>query len=283
MRAVTLIVVLVAPASELVGAQQAKPAFEVASIKRNLSGAPGFGGGPPSTYGATPTGFSATNITLAMLMRTAYGLEHAIPALDGSFDRIFGGPGWVQTLRFDIAARTATEGSRDQVHEMLRTLLEERFNLVVVAEQRARDAYSLKLAHADGRLGPDLRKAADDCATRSTDGGARALASMPRPANGALPSSGGSCTTIESIAEAMESTLNAAVVNETGLTGRWSYVISHAGLQSGLKPARDGSSREYPSIFSAAEEQLGLKLERRAEKAPYDVLVIKSVELPSEN
>ena len=73
------------------------------------------------------------------------------------------------------------------------------------------------------------------------------------------------------------------VINETGLTGRWDYVISHAGLQSGIRPARDGTMREYPSVFKAVEEQLGLKLERRREKASFDVLVIRSVELPTDN
>jgi Protein of unknown function (DUF3738) len=89
--------------------------------------------------------------------------------------------------------------------------------------------------------------------------------------------------TIDSVAGAVELTLNAAVINETGLIGRWDYVISHNGLESGMKPARGGTPMEYPSIFKAVEEQLGLKLERRREKAPYDVLVMKSVELPSEN
>ena len=60
-------------------------------------------------------------------------------------------------------------------------------------------------------------------------------------------------------------------------------MISHTGLQSGTKPARDGTLMEYPSVFAAVEEQLGLKLERRKEPASFDVLVIKSVELPSEN
>ena len=74
-----------------------------------------------------------------------------------------------------------------------------------------------------------------------------------------------------------------ASINETGLTGRWDYVISHNGRESGMKPGRDGRPMEYPSIFAAVEEQLGLKLERRREPASFDVLVIKSVELPSEN
>ena len=71
--------------------------------------------------------------------------------------------------------------------------------------------------------------------------------------------------------------LNAAVINETGLTGRWDFVISHNGLQSGMKPARAGTLG-VPSIFKAIEEQLGLTFERRREQAPFDVLLIKSVD-----
>ena len=65
------------------------------------------------------------------------------------------------------------------------------------------------------------------------------------------------------VPERIEINLNAAVVNETGLTGRWNYVISSNGLESGMQRTADGTMREYPSIFKAVEEQLGLKLERR--------------------
>ena len=86
MRTVTLIVVLAAFVSAVAVAQQAKPAFEVASVKRNTSGAPGFGG-PTATSGRRPMGFSATNVTLPMLIRTkTYGFDD---------DRIVGGPDWV--------------------------------------------------------------------------------------------------------------------------------------------------------------------------------------------
>ena len=91
------------------------------------------------------------------------------------------------------------------------------------------------------------------------------------------------CTTIDSVAGAVERTLNAAVINETGLTGRWDFVISHGGLEARMMRARDGTLQERPSIFVAVQEQLGLKLERRREKASFDVLVIKSVELPTDN
>ena len=281
MRRVTLMVVLVGLATALAGAQEPRRAFEVASVKRNMLGAPGFGG-PTATSIPTPTSFSAINFTLPELVRMAYELGPTVVRPGQPDERIVGGPSWVQTQRFDITARSATEVSREQMNAMLRTLLEDRFKLVVAREQRGRDAYALRLARADGRLGPDLRKAAANCnETRPTDPFAQ-IKLLPAPSNGLMRSNGGACTTIDSLARGLERTLNAAVTNETGLTGSWDYVIAHAGLQSGTRPT-DPTQREYPSVFTAVEEQLGLKLERRREPASFDVLVIKSVELPSEN
>jgi len=194
--------------------------------------------------------------------------------------RLLGGPGWAQTQRFDVTARAATEVSRAQVNAKLRTLLEDRFKLVMITEQRQRDAYALRLARTDGRLGPDLRKAPDDCNGTPLNDRTAELSKLP---DAALRTAGATCATPDSLTFQIEINLNAAVVNETGLTGRWNYVISSNGLESGMRRTADGTMREDPSIFNAVEEQLGLKLERRREPAPFDVLVIKSVELPSDN
>ena len=219
MRRVTLIVVLVALVSTVARAQDAKPAFEVASVKRNIS-EPGFGGAAVRE-GANPTGFSAVNWTLRQLITRAYELGDTIfPVMT---DRLVtGGPSWVQTQRFDVTARAATEVSPAQVNAMLRTLLEDRFKLVVGTEQRQRDAYVLKLARADGRLGPDVRKARADCDVARRKDPLALSKNMLRPSNAALQqSAGGACTTLDAIAFQIELTLNAAVINETGLTGRW--------------------------------------------------------------
>ena len=274
---VATVVWVAAIAASGIAAQEPKPAFQVLSVKPNVSGAPGFGG-PTDTGGSTPTGYRATNTTVHMLIRVAYRVDE---------DSIVGGPGWIHSRRFDIEGRAASEISLEQVRAMLRTLLEDRFKLVVATEQRMRDAYSLTLARADGRLGPDLRRAADDCDTSdrfaSPERTAAWLKSMPRPSNGANPSSMNVCTTTENIAAAIGGTLKATVIDETGLTGRWDFVIAHAGLESRMRQGRNGTLQEYPSIFVAVQEQLGLKLERRREPGVYEVLAIRSVELPSEN
>ena len=252
-------------------AQQASPAFEVASVKRNLAGDPRVGG--PTALGRnTPNGVSYTNYTLPMLIRTAYGIRE---------DWISGGPEWVRTARFDVVARAGSEVSREELYMMLRTLLGERFKLIVSRQRRERDAYVLRLNRADGRLGPDLRKAPDDCEAKRPSDPLEQVRQLLRPSSGALPSAGASCATMESVAAAFERTVNAMIIDETGLTGRWDFVISHAGLASGMMRGRNGEQEERPSIFVAAQEQLGLKLERRREPEIYEVLLIDSVERPA--
>ena len=106
---------------------------------------------------------------------------------------------------------------------------------------------------------------------------------MPRPSNGARPYFGTTYAPIAAVTGVLEKVLAATVVDETGLSDRWDIAIAQSG---GLQPrAVQGvnGTEELPSIFTALEDQLWLKVERRRERAPYDVLVIKAVELPSEN
>ena len=105
MRPVTVIVVLVALVPEFTGAQQPKPAFDVASVKRHPSGQQEI-----TTSRYSPVGFSAVNITLRQLIGIAYGIETPDVMLSER-SRLLGGPGWAQTQRFDVTARAATEVS----------------------------------------------------------------------------------------------------------------------------------------------------------------------------
>ena len=104
MRTMTLVVVLVALVSGVSRAQELKPTFEVASIKRDVAGAQGFGG-PTVTSGTRPTEYFAVNVTLLMLVRHAYGIEGV--GFDDEY--VTGGPGWIRTNRFDITATAGRE------------------------------------------------------------------------------------------------------------------------------------------------------------------------------
>jgi uncharacterized protein (TIGR03435 family) len=162
---------------------------------------------------------------------------------------------------------------------MVQSLLEGRFQLVIKREQQIRDIYVLTVARDDGRLGPDLRKAAANCQSERPTDVAVLVARMPKPSNLMQPSMGGGCEPLASMARALERGLRTTVIDETGLTGSWDYALAYQPLALGASLA--GTSDVRPSLFVALEEQLGLKLERR--RGPVDVVVIDSVQRPTEN
>ena len=126
------------------------PQFEVASVKPNKSG------DVRTNIQVLPSGrLIATNLPLRALVYYAWRIQ--MFELDG-------GPGWVASDRFDVAA-TFPEGTpTDQVRLMLRALLADRFKLRTHSEKRELPVYAMALARDDGRLGPSLRKSAADCA-----------------------------------------------------------------------------------------------------------------------
>jgi uncharacterized protein (TIGR03435 family) len=153
--------------------QLAKPAFEVASVKPNRSGPT-----EPQTMSAPPgERVTVINVTLRTLIQFAYRLPP---------ERVVGGPGWIGTDRFDVAARAPAPASVDELRAMMRTLLEERFTLVTHMETRQAEGYTLMLARGDGRLGPNLRTAAADCATPA----ARETHGAPGPTHPCNPVAG---------------------------------------------------------------------------------------------
>ena len=245
-------------------AQEAKPAFAVASVRRSLPGGPG---------GATITGrgdtLRVTRTPLHRMVLTAYGIRE---------DLLVGGPAWIHRDLFDISAKAETEVTGEVSHLMFQSLLEDRFGLVLRQERRQRDIYALKLARTDGRLGPDLRKVPDDC-RRPTIG--EYVDRMPKASSGARPSFLGACSAISMVVQSLERMLQTTVLDETGLTGKWDYVVAHGGLSTTTSVGPNGDAEDRPSVFVAVKEQLGLTLERR--KGTVDVLVIASVHPPTEN
>src|SRR5688572_5488498 len=125
------------------------PAFDVVSVRPNVSGDE-----KTASYVQPGGRYNAENMTLRMLMKTAYGVHD---------DQIAGGPGWIETERFDIVAKAEGYASaatfRDQARMMLRKALEDRFRLTLVPERREIPVYGLVFARSDGRLGPQLVRA----------------------------------------------------------------------------------------------------------------------------
>lgn len=256
-------------------------AFEVASVKPNTSG-DGRG-----MLGMQPGGrFTATNVALRMLIREAYQLQDF---------QLIGGPGWIASDRFDFVANAKGDlpptpiGTVGPGQLMIRTLLAERFKLKVRNETRELPIYELVLARSDGKLGPQLRSSAADCAAAA---GRSAGAPPPAPLQrGERPKCGmrigqgqmaGGGLPLSQLATFLSQSLGRVVLDRTRLTGTFDLDLNWTpdqflpGSSHGTPPpvAPNG-----PSIFTALLEQLGLKLV--STKGPVDVLVIDSVERPT--
>ena len=246
------------------------PAFDAVSVKASATGARGW------SISYTPDSLRATNATLASLIQSAYGIRE---------DRLVGGPNWARTIRFDVNGKAAQALPREQLRLMAQRVLETRFGLVLSKEQRAQEVYVLRLARDDGRMGPDVRRAADDCLAAASGGGV--LANQPaRPAlkssTGAAPTFSGTCATITSVAVGLSRSLGIEIVDQTGLQGRWDYVLAYAVLAPTVSPAVEPSHTNLPSVFTAVEEQLGLKLERNP-RGSVEYVIIAGAHAPTED
>jgi uncharacterized protein (TIGR03435 family) len=264
--------------------------FEVASVKPNKSGEAQLAGimFPPGGR------FMARNATLRELILAAYG--EAIPLHDS---QIVGGPVWVNSDRFDIDAKAASEpppgavGPPPLMFAMLRTLLRERFKLSAHLQTREMPIYALVMARSDGRLGPQLRQSDVDCdavrATRARGGPPQPPAAGEAPLCGSIAGPGRltarAATLVALAGWYLSGIANRIVIDRTGLTGvfdwtlEWSPEALPQPLRASGAPPTPPGDPNGPSIFTALQEQLGLKLE--SARGPVDVLVIDSVQQPT--
>lgn len=256
--------------------RQGELAFDVASVKPNVSG------DLRVTMQAMPGGrFMVTNAALRTLIREAY-------ALQGS--QLSGGPGWIDSDRFDIVAKSERNPTPLQMRMMLRALLAERFKLSVHTETRELPLYALVLARTDGKLGPHLRPTGTDCSQAPEWLGTGPPPRGPEaPCRSAGPGSGGAMRfrgiSLDAFAMFLATPVRRPVIDRTGLSGDFDIELDMTAELGppppppGLPDAVDRSSAV--SIFTIVQEQLGLRLDARRE--PVDVLVIDRVERPVPN
>jgi uncharacterized protein (TIGR03435 family) len=257
------------------------PTFEVASVKANRSGGDGI------FINVLPDGrYRASNATTREIIRSAYGFDYQM-------FQIVDGPSWIDTERFDIDARPASPATADQVALMTRSLLADRFKLVLQKVVREEPIYALVKARADGRLGPQLRASSVPCeATRLGPAGVPSPADTDRPRCGLRygPGAGGTRVTVVGrtmvqVATGLQGFVERTVVDHTGLTGSFDGELDFAREQRRIGPPIDPAALEAPasavSIYTALQEQLGLRLESR--RGPVEVLVINRIERPTEN
>ncbi|HET9384632.1 MAG TPA: M56 family metallopeptidase [Gemmatimonadales bacterium] len=256
------------------------PSFEVASVKPTSAGpvVVGVWGGAGLRF--TPGGaFEAHNVTLGSIIRFAYGLR--------DFQTV-GAPEWVDTDRFDIQARGPQGAVESDAPRRLQSLLAERFALKVHRETRNGQIYALVLARANGSLGPRLRQSQVE-STGGLGGGQCTPPGPPGPINMRLCG----VTMTQLVERYLPMYAGRMVVDRTGLTGGFDLAlyfdrrpIPGVGPGGGL-PTRPQAAEpatadpDAVSIFTALEEQLGLKLEPQT--GPVEVLVIDHVERPTPN
>ncbi len=251
-----------------------QPAFDVVSIRRNLSG-----GENTSIRRQAGDGMNATNVTLRALVRTAYQLPDY---------QIAGGPDWIGSYRFDvIAIGGPADGSLEVLTSKLQALLADRFGLVARRELREMPIYELVTAASGRGPEPGLRPSAADCAALAAARARGESQSGRVPTCGTTRSGPGEMTasgvTMAELAMNLSSGAGRLIVDKTGLAGRYDFSLSWAADPGvGAGPATAGREPDpRPSLFAAVQEQLGLKLEPR--RGPVDVLVIDRAEFPADN
>ncbi len=261
-------------------------AFEVASIKPNHSGERRF------FVSWQPGRFNATGMTLKFLITMAYDVKDF---------QVSGGPSWVNSERYDIDAKEPDSIAqeldklpREQrgplADSMLQSLLADRFQLKLTQGTKEMPAYALVVA----KNGPKLQEAkpVDTQAEAPSAPGGHPHGPMIRMGRGEVSGQGVGASFLASV---LSQQLGRTVLDKTGLKGNYDFTLKWTPEQregmmmagpgpGGGGPPPDGApppDASGPSVFTALQEQLGLRLEPT--KAPAEVLTIDHVERPSEN
>jgi len=261
-----VVVVLYIVASASLAAQQpAAATFEVVSVKRHTSD------DTRVRMVAQPGGgFVAANVPLRHVIRVAFQLQD---------NQIVGGPGWIDTDRFDIEAKASTASAVPGVEllQRLQSLLADRFKLTTHRETRELPVFALQRVRGDGSLGSGMRPTT--CPDLEVD------FTQPKPcanigySTGFLTLRG---APMAPFTQELARYMDRMVIDRTGLDGRYDIELKWSPEQQQLGAAPvPPAPQDRPAIFTALQEQLGLRLE--STRAPVEVLVIDSVEPPTPN
>jgi uncharacterized protein (TIGR03435 family) len=243
----------------------ATPSFDVVSIKRSTADTRGY------SYGWQPGGhWAMKNTAVIRLIRSAY------PAVRD----VVTAPEWLTSERYDVTAKAEGTPTLAQIEVMLQRLLADRFRFVAHEDMQERPVFALVVAAANGKPGPALVPSTIDCdAIRKRRLGGEQV-NLPVRADGG-PACGwnsdgetyrfGGIPMSRLATETLARVDDRFVVDRTGLTGTYDFTLRYA-----IEP-KPGS--ELPSLFTALQEQLGLKLVPDRARVP--VLVIDRIERPT--
>jgi uncharacterized protein (TIGR03435 family) len=302
------------------GGQRAEgPRFEEASVRAcdpdNLPALPGARGGGANSFYMTPGRTFALCMTPAALIRTAYGFGPGeFPGIDGPrglrIDRVYGlgsernavrvrgGPDWVRSERYTIEAVAADAADAAVMQgPMLRALLEDRFRLKAHIETEDVPVFNLVVAPG----GPKIKAGTCEMGPPVTRGAPPEFASQTAAEvrQGKTPACGisiklnglhqvviGGAQPLSALAQSLSGSLgNARVIDTTGLTDSFNFVFEFAWDEAGPSVVHEPVAPIGPprasAVFSAIEQQLGLRLE--PVRGAREFVVIDAIERPSPN
>jgi uncharacterized protein (TIGR03435 family) len=242
--------------------RSSQPKFEVASVKQSSSPPYGFSG----VIRPRADGLSVARADLKSLVQWSYGVKRY---------QITGGPRWLESEFFQIEAKAQGPTTREDLRLMLRALLAERLKLTLHPATNELPVYALTLAKGGAKL-RDAEPGADP---------PQAMISMFRDGQKMFSRLTGSKTFMWQVVDVLSAVLSSAgrpVVDRTGLKGCYDFTLEWDPNEPA--PGGDPANAQAPgpSLFSAIQEQLGLKLE--AQRSPVPVLVIDHAErAPTEN
>jgi len=219
-------------------------AFEAVSIKPNDLGA-----GQSNSHGSP--GRLTASMTTKKLIEQAFGVRDS---------QVSGGPAWLDQVNYDFVAKTPTpvDLNRKTLEPYFQSLLADRFHFKYHRETKEFPVYFL----VTSKNGPKLSPHAGEAGESSHSSGTKEKVIMTD-----------TNVSMESLANFLDSELERPVIDKTGLRGGFDFRMEWSPDQT--------SDSTVPSIFTALQEQLGLRLE--SGKGPVEILVIESIEQPSEN
>jgi len=236
--------------------------FEVTSVKRNTSGSNSWSLNP--VVGGR---FTARNVPVRDVILYAYGLRDFQLADD---------PGWLRTTRFDIEGSAGGDVPFQQLRDLVKGLLADRFGFAAHTEMREHQTHALVLLR-DGVFGPALKRTTRDCAAArkesvrvAGDGCGSVVRDTGSISGGGVP--------LAMLANSLSAVLNSVVSDKTGLSGDFDFELRWS---DAADAASSTALSDAPALTTAVQEQLGLRLQ--PQRGQIEVLVVDRVSQPTEN
>ncbi|MFT4112458.1 TIGR03435 family protein [Silvibacterium sp.] len=254
-------------------AQQVAPRFDVVTVKRSDPAKEHL-----ALYWRRPDGLKWDGVTVRGMIANAFGVSSIVK------DQIEGGPDWMDSRAFNINAKVDDETTArwskmtqpevdEERRRLTQSLLTDRFQLKFHHETREMPALVLRIAKGGSKL--QIPRPEHDLEAGTPHSRINFFGEGNMEGHSALMSN-----LIRSLAAEPE-IAGRPVVDKTGLTGGYDFTLRWTSDDPGSRAAATDTNTQWPSLFTALEEQLGLRL--TSEKQPIDVIVVDSVEMPSEN